>query len=142
MFKGWTPEFGYELMAPAGFFGALLVLFVLYLTSPDFGFLMWRSSVPVPGKIAFGVVLILMVAAYAADDLKRAGLWLVAGICATGLVGTIIGTLSVVKQQGSRLYYSGMEEPPSAYVIGSAFAVYLLLMLVLTVVRLRDSNGR
>ena len=36
MFRRWNPEFGYELMAPAGFFGALLILFVLYLTSPDF----------------------------------------------------------------------------------------------------------
>ena len=142
MFKGWNPEVGYELMAPAGVFGALLILFVLYLTSPDFGFLMWRSDVPVPGKIAFGVVLVLMVAAYAADDLKRAGLWLIAGLCAVGLVSTLIMTISAVKQQGSRLYYSGVEEPPSALVIGSAFAVYLLLMLGMTVARLRDSNGR
>jgi hypothetical protein len=142
MFKGWNPEFGYELMAPAGVFGVLLILFVLYLTSPDFGFLMWRSSVPVPGKIAFGVVLVLMVATYAADELQRAGLWLIAGLCVAGLVGALIGTISAVEQQGSRLYYSGVEEPPSAYVIGSAFAVYFLLMLGLTVVRLRDSNDR
>ena len=142
MFKGWNPEFGYELMAPAGFFGALLILFVLYQTSPGFGFLMWRSSLPTPGKIAFGIVLVLMIAAYAADELKRAGLWLITGLCAAGLVGTLVGTIAAVKQQGSRLYYSGMEEPPSAYVIGAAFAVYLALMLVLTVLRLRDSNDR
>ncbi len=142
MFKGWHPEFGYELMAPAGMFGALLILFVLYLTSPDFGFLMWRSSVPLPGKIAFGVVLVLMIAAHAADDLKRAGLWLVAGVCTAGLVGTFVGTIALVNRRDSRLYYSGMEEPPPAYLIGAAFAVYLLLMLVLTVARLRDSSDR
>ena len=97
---------------------------------------------PTPGKIAFGVVVVLMIAAYAADDLKRAGLWLIAGLCAAGLVGTLVGTIATVKQQGSRLYYSGMEEPPSAYVIGTAFAAYLTLMLVLAVFRLRDSNDR
>ena len=142
MFKGWNPEFGYELMAPAGFFGSILILFILYLTSPDFGFLMWRSSLPTPGKIAFGVVLVLMIAAYAADDLKRAGLWMITGLCTAGLVGTLVGTIAAVEKQGSRLYYSGMEEPPSAYVIGFAFAVYLSLMLSLTVLRLRDSNDR
>ena len=142
MFKGWNPEFGYELMAPAGLFGAILILFILYLTSPDFGFLMWRSSLPTPGKIALAVVLVLIIAAYAADDLKRAGLWLITGLCAASLVGTLVGTIAAVNKQGSRLYYSGMEEPPSAYVIGFAFAVYLSLMLLLTMLRLRDSTDR
>lgn len=138
IYKGWHPELGYELMAPAGVFGALLILFVLYLTSPDFGFLMWRSSVPVPARFAFGVVIVLIFAAYAADELKRVGLWLIVGLCATGLIGTLIGVFQAVERQGSRLYYSGMAEPPSPYLIGSAFAVYFALMLTLTVLRLRE----
>lgn len=142
MFKGWNPEFGYELMAPAGIFGTILVLFVLYLTSPDFGFLMWKSDMPTPGIAAIGVVVLLMFAAYVADDLKRVGLWLIVGLCATGLVGTLVATIASIKQQGSRLYYPGMEEPPSTYAIGFAFAIYLSIMLFLTVLRLRVSNDR
>ena len=142
MFKGWNPEFGYELMAPAAVFGSILILFVLFLTSPDFGFLMWKSDLPIAGEIAFGVVLVIIMAAYAADDLRRGGLWLVAGLCSAGLLGTLVGTISAAKQQGSRLLYSGIEQPPSVYTVGAAFAVYLALMLALAVSRLRDTSDR
>ena len=141
MLKGWNPKFGYELMAPAGVFGAVLILAVLYLTSPDFGFLMWRSNVPLPGKFAFGLVIALLIATYAADELKRPGLWAVACICGAALVATVPFTFKLAERyaQGN---YDGMNQAPSPTLIGVAFGVYLLLMLALTVTRLRDPNGR
>ena len=141
MFKGWNPEFGYELMAPAGLFGAALVLFVLYLTVPDFGFLMWKAAMPLPGKVAIGVVIVLLVAAYIADDLKRPGLWLIVGFCTAGLAATIAGTIGFVQRHGSRLYYAGIEEPVSVYLISAAYTAYLLVMLALTAARFREANG-
>lgn len=142
IYRGWTPEFGYDLLAPTAIFGTVLILLLLYLTSPEFGFLMWKSTVPVPARIAFGVVLVLMMAAYAADELKRIGLWLFAALCVAGLAGTLFGTVAAVQKYGSRLHYPGMPEPPSPYTIGAAFAVYLSLMLFLVVLRLRDSTGQ
>jgi hypothetical protein len=139
IFKGWRPEFGYELMAPAGIFGVVMIIFILYLTSPQFGLLMWRAPLPHAGKLAIGLVLVLLLATYAADELKRPGLWVVAGVCVIGLIATAAVTIDLARHHASRLYYSGMEEPTSAYLIGAPFAVYLLIMLGLTVTRLRGA---
>lgn len=137
--RGWNPEFGYELMAPAGVLGSLLILSVSYLTTPDFGFLMWRSSVPLPGKLAFGIVLVMLVVTYIADDLKRIGLWIVLGTCLAALVATVLLTVGLSESYAQGFYY-GMVNAPSPILIGSAFSVYLLVMLFLTLIRLRQST--
>jgi hypothetical protein len=139
--KGWTPEFGYELMAPAAIFGAVLILSILYLTSPKFGFLMWASDVPLPAEFSFGLVLVLLIATYFADELKRPGLWLVVGICGAALIASIPLTFELSERYAQGIY-DGMNEEPSAVLVGAAFAAYLLLMLGLTVSRLHRSNDR
>jgi len=137
MFRGWNPEFGYELMAPAGIFGAALILFVLFLTSPDFGFLMWRSSVPLPAIFAFGLVVLMLVVTYLADDLKRIGLWLVLCICVLALLATAPLAFELHNRYAQGMYYE-QAPAPSAVAIGSAFAAYLLIMLAMTIARVRQ----
>ena len=137
--RGWNPEFGYELMAPAGILGALLILSVLYLTSPDFGFLMWRSSVPLPGRLAFGIVIVMLVVTYIADDLKRIGLWIVLGTCLAALIATVLLTVGLSESFTQGIYY-GMANSTSPILIGSVFSVYSLVMLFLTINRLRQST--
>jgi len=138
MFKGWEPEFGYELMAPAGIFGVALILWIIYLTSPDFGFLMWRWSVPLPAMVAIGIVLYMLVVTYIADDMKRVELWVVLCSCVAALIAIVPLTLwlSGRYEQG---FYEGMPQAPSSMLIGTAFATYLFIMLMLTVSRLRES---
>lgn len=141
MFKGWNPKFGYELFAPAAVFGVILLIVVLYLTSPNFGFLVWRSVVPIPGKVAFGFVDLLLTATYFADDMKRPGLWLVAIICSVALIATVPLTYSL-SERYAQGFYEGMDAAPSAVLVGAAFALYSTVMLALTVDRLRATNDR
>ena len=137
--RGWNPEFGYELMAPAGLLGALLILSVLYLTSPDFGFLMWRSSVSLPGQFAFGTVLVMLFVTYIADDLKLIGLWIVLGTCLAALIATVVLTVGLSESFAQGIYY-GMANSTSPILIGSVFCAYSLVMLILTLLRLRQST--
>ncbi len=101
-----------------------------------------RAQVPQPAGIAFVLVGLLVFATYAADDLKRIGLWIVVGIGIAGIIGAVFYTYYLLQRQKAGLYFSDAEPPRNAYITGAAFASYLLTIVSLTVSRLRGSYDR
>ena len=141
MLDGWHPEPGYELAVPIGFLGIALIVFLSIHYDVPLSIFIARASVPQPVGAAFGLVGLLVFASYAADDFKRIGLWAVVAICLVGLCGTIFYTDYLLAMDGVRGYVEESDIPPSAYVTGAAFVVYLLSALGLTASRFRGPYG-
>ena len=139
--RGWNPELGYELMVPIGLFGVVLILVLGYLTGLEFDIKIAQAPVTQPVGIAFGLVALLAFMAYLADDLKRPGLWLIIVTCVVGLGGVVAYTIHLSKAQAYSIYanQSGDHYSPSA--IGATFAAYLVIVIALTVSRLRGASN-
>ena len=134
--KGESPELGYELTAPITVSGVLLFFFVLGVTSPEFGFYMWRADITVPALCALAVVVVFSFLSFIATDLGRRGLVILMTASGAGLLAVIPAALMLQSYYLSNPdVYVG--EPPSTVLIGGVFAVYFLFVFWITRSRLR-----
>ncbi len=67
--KADSAELGYELTAPIGVIGVVIFFVMLYLTSDEFGFYMWRADITLPAAVVLGTVAILSLIAFISDEL-------------------------------------------------------------------------
>jgi len=134
MQKGWTPEFGNELAAPAGIFGVAHVVAVIFCCYYNYPYRI--STVPSPIVISIALATFLLFLAYVTDSHKRTGLLIFTFACVV-VVLCIFPYVYVLDEQNIAFEEFRQLDTWRAYGIGVSSIGYMAILLWQCVARLK-----